>query len=371
MGMTTTRRLTLAALTLVSIPVALPLQAQAAGGRGGTVRALPATRDTVIFVRTREEAVRALDRIEELQAALRSDPALAPADRRRLQAELELLLHRLSAMNTRVALEVGTRLAPSVATGRVRAVMGSAERMFSAFSNLGFIGVTLSPTPNTTRADSSGFFVRYFDYPAIISVEPGSPAFRAGLLRGDTLLAYDGMDIRSELPMHKLLQPGRTLAARVRREGAERTFTVTVAEPPRIIVDRRENFLIPSRPRTPVSGRVFVTAPEAPHGTGGARPGAVYRFEIANGLAGAEMRSVTDGFAKVLGVKSGVLVLSVPPRTPAAAAGLTDGDVIVKADRRAVDDIPTLSRIMREDDDRTVTLEVVRGKSRRSLKLSW
>jgi len=62
----------------------------------------------------------------------------------------------------------------------------------------------------------------------------------------------------------------------------------------------------------------------------------------------------------------------VAPRSPAATSGLRDGDVVVKADGRAVHDIPDLSRAMREQDEaREVALEVMRERKARKVLLKW
>jgi S1-C subfamily serine protease len=60
---------------------------------------------------------------------------------------------------------------------------------------------------------------------------------------------------------------------------------------------------------------------------------------------GAELQSVTPDLAEGLGLgtPSGVLVASVDPSGPGAAAGLTNGDLIVSVDGVDVDDIGALN----------------------------
>src|SRR4029077_825546 len=56
----------------------------------------------------------------------------------------------------------------------------------------GYIGIV---APGRMLVSSAGQVVEYFDYPSIVSVDPDSPAQRAGIVPGDLLLAYDGLDV--------------------------------------------------------------------------------------------------------------------------------------------------------------------------------
>src|SRR5262249_52461618 len=55
----------------------------------------------------------------------------------------------------------------------------------------GWIGITTAGVHNDWNSD--GHVVQYIDYPPIVSVERRSPAQAAGILPGDTLVAYDGV----------------------------------------------------------------------------------------------------------------------------------------------------------------------------------
>ena len=50
----------------------------------------------------------------------------------------------------------------------------------------------------------------FSDYPVIESIDPGSPAEKAGLQAGDILMSINSQDFRKEpIPMNSLLVPGR------------------------------------------------------------------------------------------------------------------------------------------------------------------
>lgn len=97
----------------------------------------------------------------------------------------------------------------------------------------GYLGVRLSEV-SETRSTSDGRFVRYCAYPVVVSVEPASPAERAGLDAGDTLLAYGSRDLVRDgaVALDRLLVPGEPLRVRLRRGGRTVTRTITVGQRP-------------------------------------------------------------------------------------------------------------------------------------------
>lgn len=80
------------------------------------------------------------------------------------------------------------------------------------------------------QRDSSG--VRYqAGYPVIVRVRPGSPADSAGLIVGDTLIAYDGADLTRT---RVVLAPpeGTRVTVRYRRGGVDREVVMTATRAP-------------------------------------------------------------------------------------------------------------------------------------------
>src|SRR5215218_10259862 len=95
----------------------------------------------------------------------------------------------------------------------------------------GWIGIVVSGAPTQIRVENNEMFLRYLIYPEIASIDPSSPAERAGLAPGDTLMAYNGRDVRAqEISMTQLLVPKATVKVRVRREGRVKELPVVVAD---------------------------------------------------------------------------------------------------------------------------------------------
>jgi serine protease Do len=94
--------------------------------------------------------------------------------------------------------------------------------------------------------------------------------------------------------------------------------------------------------------------------------------KVSRGYIGVMLQTLTRDVAaeKKLSVKRGVLVSSVVEGTPAARAGLLEGDVVVAVDGKTVEDVGRLrNHIAMKGADQTVELELVRGKDRKTLSV--
>ena len=75
---------------------------------------------------------------------------------------------------------------------------------------------------------------RFSEYPTLFSVDPGSPAYVAGLRRGDVLLRIDGLSLLTVEGASKFgqVEPGQKVAFAYRRGGSERSVEVRAIERP-------------------------------------------------------------------------------------------------------------------------------------------
>jgi hypothetical protein len=127
----------------------------------------------------------------------------------------------------------GDGMSPSAPCGRAPAAprpAGSARGR-----PRGYLGLRLSELSDVRWTDE-GRLVRYCAYPVVVSVEPASPAERAGLLGGDTILAYGGRDLVRDgpIPLDRVLIAGETVRVRLRRDGRTLTRPVVVGERPTV-----------------------------------------------------------------------------------------------------------------------------------------
>jgi serine protease Do len=229
----------------------------------------------------------------------------------------------------------------------------------------GWVGITYSGSGET---DSEGNLV-YGDYPVVVTVDPGSPAARAGIVAGDTIIAFNDRDLRRfAFPIRAMIQPGKPFIVRARRAKKDIDFKLIVAERP---ADHREMVELTMKPMLPGSAPEppFVLTP-GPMRAAGTRVALIGR--PIQPIAGAELRALSVDLAKSLGIKpKGLFVVYVVEGTPAREAGLRDGDVLLRASEQALQTTEDLREVMRSEIDRSVKLEILRQKKTQVITLRW
>ncbi|MEO5569094.1 MAG: PDZ domain-containing protein, partial [Gemmatimonadaceae bacterium] len=213
--------------------------------------------------------------------------------------------------------------------------------------------------------DPTGTIVQYFEYPTVVGVEANSPASRAGVRSGDSLVAYDGRDLlKHPVNLTTLQTPGRQVSVKLRRDGEGRDLVIAVEKAPSsVMVERRsavmartlaampraqlmidtvlDRHLVEARASNAVavgarSGTVVTSAPTraAAGGFGGGGNRIVATTVPAlSGVLGAAMTNIDKEMSESLvGMKGrhGVLVTGVPNGSLADRTGLKALDVILR-----------------------------------------
>ncbi|HTL52288.1 MAG TPA: Do family serine endopeptidase, partial [Planctomycetota bacterium] len=94
---------------------------------------------------------------------------------------------------------------------------------------------------------------------------------------------------------------------------------------------------------------------------------------VERGWLGVQIQELTPDLAETFGLKSvaGALVSNVEDRTPAADAGLKNGDVILSLDGVAVSDVNSLrNRVAAQPIGKTVSLTIWRDKAEKTLTIT-
>jgi C-terminal processing protease CtpA/Prc len=310
----------------------------------------------------------------------------------RVQMEADRLQHREADAETRAALTA--QLASARAMANVTRALAGQQRqlLFSSRSTpRGYLGVVLE-SEQRTRIRDGKVYTEFVSPSVVLSVSAGSPAAKAGVEAGDTIVALGRATLPGEVLMSEVVKPGERLPVKLRRHGSEPNtrntptlgyyeFTADAS------CDGDECPAGPSGARVGginISGRVAPAAPTPP------RPGATPRppvplFRTFEGsanwsaadysLAGAMMTTLTDDLEDLTGVSEGILVLRVAPGTPAAASGLRGGDVITRVNDDDCEGVRDLQRAVQRASSRggrSVSLVVIRKKkNEQAITLQW
>ncbi len=217
-----------------------------------------------------------------------------------------------------------------------------------ALADDGWLGVQLQPLdPDLSKAlqlePDQGVLVD--------EVVGESPAEKAGLKHGDVIVAFQGSPIHEVKDLTKAVRkasPGDEIAVTVLRDGKRQDLKVTLGER-----EDRNVFVLRRGDGDDVTSWVGKDD----------RSFKVLSLMERGGYLGIGMQDLTPQLGQHFGVEDGkgVLISEVKPDTPAAGAGLAAGDVIIKADGRAVTDGEALRDVLAtaEPGDE-VALDVIR-----------
>jgi serine protease Do len=197
----------------------------------------------------------------------------------------------------------------------------------------GMIGVTIQPVTSDVASSLGLSEVRG----ALVSaVQPGSPAERAGVRRGDVIVSLNGAPVSDSNSLRNQvarMQPGTEVTLMISRDNREQALRVTLGELP---ADRNR------------------AGDDGP--SGGSDPGKL----------GLRVEPLTPALAARLnlpGGATGLVVTAVDPGGPAAEAGIRENDVIEEVNRQQVRSVGDLQAAIQRSGPRPVLLLINRGRA--------
>jgi serine protease Do len=299
--------------------------------------------------------------------------------------------------------EIRSALAAQISSARVlanvtRALAGQQRQLLFSTRTTprGYLGVVLE-SEQRTRIRDGKVFTEFVSPSVVLSVTAGSPAAKAGVEAGDTIIALGRASLPGEVVMSEVVKPGERLPVKLRRHGSERVVTVTVGTDPNAGTTPTLGYFEftvepecsgeacgPARSLTITArGADGATVPPRPAAVAPRAPSPLLRgFEVMPNwsaadypFAGAMMTSITDDLQELTGVDEGILVLRVAPGTPASSSGLRGGDVIIRVNDEECDGVGDLQRAVQRASSRggrSVSLVVKRKKKdEQAITLQW
>ena len=207
----------------------------------------------------------------------------------------------------------------------------------------GWLGVTIKSVNEDVKEDwelsvDKGVLVTY--------VIDDSPADEAGIKKGDVILKYEGRSVRYTDELIEYVRktpPGEKAKIEIDRNGKTKKFEVEIEKNRRrVVIDKFG---------------------DGDHGF------TFYSDDNESGFLGVDMYDLTDGLREYFDVEDdeGVLIVNVIEDSPAEKAGLKSGDIIVKVDKRVIEDSDDLRKaISKHEPDEKVKIEYIRNKKKSS-----
>lgn len=334
---------------------------------------------------------------------------------RRMQMEFARLLTALQTKlaspaddSLRVATEAQAELAYQrlrVAATNMAELRGRLEALCSSRPKPeGWLGVGLVGPVQFELHGTGAMVMKYLARPKVESVDPGSPAEKAGIRAGDVVVAIDGREVDVVgIVFAEVLQPGARVAVKLLRSRELVTIPVMIEPRTEAMGDAPCPWVdaslatalapVPSEFEYQVRGSTLPAPPErralivrqrgdvdsarvvraapAPSVYTGVMVPMFSRGESA--IAWMKLEPLNRELAEPFGVEDGegLLVLQAAPGTPAARAGLRGGDVLVTANGIKLTSTRALQRAITSAETRSMSLVIVRKRQRQTITLSW
>jgi len=205
----------------------------------------------------------------------------------------------------------------------------------------GWLGVTIQ---ELTPEISQKFGLEKSQGALVSDVAKGSPAEKAGIMRGDIILEFNSKEVKDVGSLRNMVaqsKVGVDVSIKILRAGKEYTVRLVIGELPREVAE-----VVPNQtPDNPETGA----------------------------LTGLTVMSLTKEIVKQLGFnkdEKGVVVVRVEPASPADEAGIKKGDIIKEVDRKRVDNLEDFNKIISNiKKEEPVLLFIARGDKKFYLTL--
>jgi S1-C subfamily serine protease len=211
----------------------------------------------------------------------------------------------------------------------------------------------------------------------IVLVDHDAPAGKAGLREHDVILRMNGQTIDGEEQLRRMLRespPGTPLTLVLSRDGQQLTVTTQTANREEVERQAWEQHLTVPEPEAPpveIDSSIYFAAPASPapsvHGNSFLGP-----LLMDPSYTGAMLETMSTQLAEFFGAPggAGLLVRSVEANSPAALAGMRAGDVVVRANAKAMASSADWSKAIKDSHGRPLAIIVLRDKKELTLTLT-
>jgi serine protease Do len=263
--------------------------------------------------------------IEDYEDFIQTDAAINPGNSGGALVDVE---GRLIGINTAIYSRSGGNqgIGFAIPSDLARNVMDSLIK--HGHVTRGYLGVMIQ---DVTPALAKEFKLKEATGALVGDVVPKGPADKAGLKNGDVVLDYNGKKVTDSRRLRLAVgetKPGTTVPVKILRDGATKTLEVTVQQLP-----GSEQLAKNSSPNSSDNGTL-------------------------NGVTVSDLDQQTRQELKLPENVKGVVITEVQPDSPAADAGLKQGDVIQEINRHPVKTAEEAVRLTEDTKDKVTLLRI-------------
>ena len=219
----------------------------------------------------------------------------------------------------------------------------------------------------------------------VVTVDRDAPAWTAGLRPGDVIVAINGQAVEGVETLRRRQREctaGETITLHVWRAWNVTTVPVTLGDQDQIAADAMSRHIRSFSGSGPDEGNGFAAPGLAakgpqpldnpPTGARGVASSLLNAITPVSFYSGLAVDPLTPQLAAFFGAHadSGLLITGVTDRSPAAAAGLLAGDVLLRAGSRALHTRTDLEHALRASKGEPVGLTVLRDKHLLSVSMT-
>jgi serine protease Do len=212
----------------------------------------------------------------------------------------------------------------------------------------------------------------------IIMVDHDGPAVKAGLQPHDVIVSFNGQPVTTAEALGRMIHDGGVgadVSMDIMRGGKELTVKTQLAYRGEVEREAMERMALPNGEPggDPVVGGFVESYDIEPSDPPAARtPGFLAEMLHSTPFTGLVLEAMEPQLAGFFGVSGGggLLVETVMPNSPASAAGLRAGDVVLRIDGVGVKSTSEWVRRLHASRGQTVTLIVIRDKRESTISLT-
>lgn len=237
-------------------------------------------------------------------------------------------------------------------------------------SNQGYLGINFR---DVSKDEVSTLKLKDAHGAEIILVDHDGPGCRSGLREHDVILQMNGQAIQGEGQLRHMLHEipvGGTVSFVISRDGQQQSLSTQLVDRETLAQEAWErHYTVPEPTSSGLRGSGFfgggggASSVEVPH------HGLFGSSILSSSYTGALLEVMGPQLADYFGAQTGLLVRSVEANSPAEAAGMRAGDVVIRLNDQAVSSNDDWLKTVHDNRGKPLPVVILRDRKEQTLTL--